>query len=48
MLDHNTDDIASEILKVYSVKYPLPRYILGVLVHTTGWDQHWIGDDILK
>ena len=35
MLDHNTDDIASEILKVYLVRYPLTRYILGVLMHTT-------------
>ena len=29
-------------------KYPLRGYILGVLTHTTTWDQHWGGDEILK
>ena len=29
-------------------KYPLRRYILGVLTHTTAWDQLWGGDYILK
>ena len=25
-------------------KYPLRRYILGVLTHTTACDRHWGGD----
>ena len=29
-------------------KYPLCGYILGVLTHTTAWDQHWGGDETLK
>ena len=29
-------------------KYPLSRYILGVLTHTTAWDQHWGGNVTLK
>ena len=29
-------------------KYPLRGYILGVLTHTTAWDQHWGGDETLK
>ena len=29
-------------------KYPLRGYILGVLAHTTAWDQMWGGDDTLK
>ena len=28
-------------------KYPLRRYILGVLTHTTAWDQLWGGDRTL-
>ena len=28
--------------------YPLLGYILGVLTHTTAWDQHWVGDETLK
>ena len=29
-------------------KYPLCRYFLGVLTHTTAWDQHWKGDEAKK
>ena len=29
-------------------KYPLRGYILGVLLHTTAWDQHWRGDETPK
>ena len=29
-------------------KYLLRRYILGVLTHTTAWDQIWGGDYTLK
>ena len=29
-------------------KYPLHGYILGVLMHTTAWDQLWGGDYTLK
>ena len=29
-------------------KYPLRRYILGVLMHTTAWDRHWGSDETLK
>ena len=28
-------------------KYPLLRYILGVLTHTTAWDRLWGGDVFL-
>ena len=33
---------------VVTRKYPLRRYILGVLTHTTAWDQNWGGDETLK
>ena len=34
--------------KLYSTrKYPLGRYILGVLTHTTALEQHWGGDKTL-
>ena len=33
---------------IYTRKYPLRGYILGVLTHTTAWDQHWGGDETLK
>ena len=29
-------------------KYLLHGYILGVLTHTTAWDQHWGDDETLK
>ena len=29
-------------------KYPLCRYILGVLMYTTAWDRLWEGDKTLK
>ena len=29
-------------------KYPLRGYFLGVLTHTTAWDQLWGGDETLK
>ena len=32
----------------YTRKYLLYGYILGVLTHTTAWDQHWGGDETLK
>merc|ERR1711928_233894 len=32
----------------YTRRYPLCRYILGVLTHTTAWDRHWGGDETLK
>ena len=35
--------------KLYSTrKYPLRGYILGVLTHTTSWDQLWGGDVSLR
>ena len=33
---------------VYTRKYPLCGYILGVLTHTTAWDRLWGGDYTLK
>ena len=37
------------IVKLLNIrKYPLRRYILGLLTHTTAWDQHWGGDETLK
>ena len=29
-------------------KYPLCRYILGVLTHTIAWDRQWGGDETVK
>ena len=29
----------------YTRKYPLHGYFLGVLAHTTAWDQLWGGDE---
>ena len=29
-------------------KYPIHGHILGVLTHTTAWDQYWEGDETLK
>ena len=29
-------------------KYLLHGYILGMLTHTTAWDQHWGGDEITE
>ena len=33
---------------LYTRKYPLRGYILGVLTHTTAWDRHWGGDITLE
>ena len=30
-----------DLFSMNTRKYPLRRYILGVLMHTTAWDQHW-------
>ena len=35
------------VLLLVTSKYPLRGYILGVLTHTTAWDRHWGGDEIL-
>ena len=32
----------------FTRKYLLRGYILGVLTHTTAWDQHWGSDVTLK
>ena len=29
-------------------KYPICGYILGVLTHTTAYNQHWGGDETLN
>ena len=29
-------------------KYPLRRYTMNVLTHTTALDQHWEGDETLR
>ena len=42
---HNTT-LKSKLVKTR--KYLLRWYILGVLTHTTAWDQHWGGDETLK
>ena len=51
------DDKSSSLVPVFIIvivnivitrKYPLCRYILGVLMHTTAWDQHWGSDETLK
>ena len=42
-------DFTHGIVKLLNIrKYPLRGYILGVLTHTTTWDQHWGGDETLK
>ena len=33
---------------VFTRNYPLRGYILGVLTHTTAWDQLWGGDGTLN
>ena len=35
-------------LYIYTRKYPLRGYILGVLTHTTAWDRLWGGDLFLR
>ena len=42
----SSDDPATEMY--VNKKYPLRRYIIDVLTHTTAWDQHWGGDEALK
>ena len=42
------DDIFYPLCYINTRKYPLWRYFLGVLTHTTAWDQHWEGDETLK
>ena len=35
---------------IFTRKYPLRGYFLGVLTHTTAWDRHWerdCNDDIM-
>ena len=48
----STSDMVSEYLSsviLYQTRnYPLPGYILGVLTHTTAWDQNWGGGETLK
>ena len=44
-------DIFNEIQKrkiCNTWKYPLRGYFLGVLMHTTAWDQHWGWDETLE
>ena len=50
MKDLGNDTWLGVIIGVLGVtrKYPLRRYILGVLTHTTAWDQNWGGDETLK
>ena len=43
----NSDSFQSFTLW-FTWKYPLRGYILGVLTHTTAWDRHWGGDEILN
>ena len=45
--DQGTSTILIFLINV-TRKYPLCRYILGVLKHTTAWDQLWRGDVFLK
>ena len=41
--------IQIDLIKIDRIrKYPLCGYILGVLTHTTTWDQHWGGNETLK
>ena len=42
ILDKKLEGFKDEI--PFTTKYPLCRYILGVLKRTTAWDQH-LGDD---
>ena len=40
--------VSQSLASLFTRKYPLYGYILGVLSHTTVLDQHWGGDEILK
>ena len=41
----NLEKLAQTWFNLYTIrKYPLCRYILGVLMHTTAWYRLW-GDD---
>ena len=47
----NKDDTVNQLKHSFiqvTRKYPLCGYILGVLTHTTAWDQHWGGDETLN
>ena len=46
LLEHQMDAFGyvSYISISVTRKYPLREYILGVLTHTTAWDQLWGGD----
>ena len=50
-LDVRSHKISGKVLNIIirlTMKYPLFRYIIGVLTHTTAWDGYWGGDEILK
>ena len=36
------------IIGLLGSTYPLHGYILGVLTHTTAWNLHWGGNEILE
>ena len=42
------EDRTKDVDFLLTRKYLLCGYILGVLKHTTAWDHHWEGDEILK
>ena len=45
-----TENFRSQFYDLKSLvtrKYPLRGYFLGVLTHTTAWDQHWGRDETL-
>ena len=45
---HKVDEKLHKIMLNVTRKYPLRGYILGVLTHTTTWDQIWGGNAFLK
>ena len=45
---HKLDEKLHKIMLNVTRKYPLRGYILGVLTHTTTWDQLWGGDVFLR
>ena len=49
MIHHTKRISQSSLNAIYLTrKYPLRGYILGVLTHTTAWDQLWGGDLFLR
>ena len=45
---HSSFIFGWKLISRHTRKCPLRKYILGVLTHTTAWDQFWRDDETLK